>query len=107
MASYTDLAKKFHDKATEFGVHLASINTLNDEVKVRTEKLLVSIEKLMGTQSIAAKISCSVCYTRERTHAILPCGHAGICEGCATRAQQRNRCFTCRGRIEEVVRIYL
>ena len=107
MTSYSELAKKFHEKSTAFGVHLASINTLNDEVKERTEKLLTAIEQLTGTQSIAAKISCSVCYTRDRTHAILPCGHGGICAGCATRAQQRNRCFTCRGRIEEVVRIYL
>ena len=106
MMSYTDLAKKLQDKATEFGVHLGELNSLNNDVKERLDKVLKSIEHLAG-KSPNTKVTCSVCYTRPQTHAIIPCGHGGMCVECATRAQQRNRCFTCRGRIEDIIRIYL
>ena len=105
--SYHDLAKALHEKTTEMNTHLTNLKELNDDLHDRTEKVLTALKDLTGSQSLAARISCNCCYARPRTHALLPCGHAGLCENCATRAKRRNRCFSCRQSIEEVVRVYI
>ena len=105
--SYVDIAKKLHNKSVEFNKHLTNIKQLNDQVKERTEKLLTAVNDLMGTTSIATRITCNVCYTEARTHCLIPCGHAGLCESCAQRAHRRNRCHSCRAAITDVVRVYL
>ena len=107
MSSYVDIAKKLHDKSSEFEKYLTTIMDLNAQVKNRTEKLLGALTDLVGSTSLAARITCNVCYSEARTHCLLPCGHAGLCEGCALRAQRRNRCHSCRAAITSVVRVYL
>ena len=105
--SYTELAKSLHDKTVELDKHLRNLTTVNTALKEKCEKALGALRDLCGSNSLAVQISCSVCFTRERTHAFLPCGHGGLCEGCATRGVRRGRCFTCRGPVEGSIRIYL
>ena len=105
--SYTDLAKSLHEKTVELASHLQNLTTINDELKDKCEKALAALQLLTGSNSLASRITCSVCYTRERTHALLPCGHGGLCVGCATRMVRRGRCHSCRGSIEGSIRIFL
>ena len=51
--------------------------------------------------------TCCVCYSQDRTHCFIPCGHGGYCEGCAQRGVRRGRCFQCRGDIERAFRVYI
>ena len=105
--SYCDLAKSLHDKSVELDVLLKNLTTINSELKDKCEKALAALRRLCGNNSIAARITCGICYSRERTHAILPCGHGGLCEPCAARVVRRGRCSTCRATAESHIRIYL
>ena len=105
--SYADLAKGLHDKTVELDGHLRNLTTINNELKEKCEKALAALRELCGSHSLAARITCSICYTRERTHAVLPCGHGGLCETCCARVVRRGRCSTCRGPVEGSLRVYL
>jgi len=105
--SYIDLAKSMHKKTCELEEHLQNLTTINGELKDRCEKALAALRQLCGSDSLAARITCSICYSRERTHAILPCGHGGLCEPCSVRALRRGRCHSCRGTAESAIRIFL
>jgi hypothetical protein len=107
MSSYSDLAKRLHSKCEEFSVHLKTLQTVNSGLQSSCEKALTALQALVGSPPLAPKIVCSTCCTRERTHCLLPCGHAAYCEGCATRAERRGRCFTCRGPVEGKLRVYI
>ena len=103
--SYEDLTKSLHTKACELDSHLRNLTTINDELKDKCEKALSALRALCG--DVTAHTTCSICYTRERTHAILPCGHGGFCEACSDRVVRRARCPTCRGSVEGNIRIFL
>ena len=105
--SYAELAKSLHEKTCELGTHLRNLTTINDELKDRCEKALTAMRTLCGSNSLAARITCSICYTRERSHALLPCGHGGLCETCSTRVVRRGRCHSCRATVEGCIRIFL
>ena len=106
--SYAGLAKSLYAKTCELDVHLKNLKTVNDELKDRCEKALAALGELCGSDSsIAARITCNICYSRERTHAMMPCGHGGLCETCSTRAVRRGRCHSCRGSVESAIRIFL
>ena len=96
-----------HTKTCELDGHLQTLKTINDELKDKCEKALAALQQLSGNTSIAARITCNICYSRERTHAMLPCGHGGLCETCSTRAVRRGRCHSCRGSVESAIRIFL
>jgi len=51
---------------------------------------------------------CKVCMVAPRQHfAIVPCGHACFCEGCAMRvAEADGRCPVCRTEIIMVMRVF-
>ena len=51
MSNYSDVVKKLHDKAKEFGLYLNEVNSLNNEVMGRAEKLLNAIEKISQNKS--------------------------------------------------------
>ena len=104
--SYGDLAKSLHTKACELDSHLRNLTTINGDLKDRCEKALEALRALCGGD-IAARTKCSLCYTRERSHAILPCGHGGFCEACSDRVVRRARCPTCRASVEGNIRIFL
>ena len=105
--SYADLAKKMHDKGLELDKQLRNLTRTNAELVIKCENCLTVLKKFTGSTALAAKISCSVCCTNERSHCLLPCGHAGLCASCAERAVRRRRCFTCRGEVEHMMRIFL
>ena len=103
-ASYEDVVKSMRGKAIEFDVHLDKIKKLNNELLQKAEKTLKGINELVGSVKPAKK-NCSVCYTRERTVSLVPCGHL-FCDACSERARRTNRCFICRSRIDDCLRIY-
>ena len=105
--SYADLAKSLHEKTLQLDSHLKNLTTVNQELKDKCEKALSALHDLCGTTSLASRITCNICYTRERTHAILPCGHGGLCELCSNRVVRRGRCHNCRAVVESSVRIYI
>ena len=52
--------------------------------------------------------TCVVCMERPSKTAIVPCGHASFCEACAKRLQSTvGKCAICRGRIQNVMNIYM
>ena len=104
-SSYTDLAKSLHEKATELNTHIETLKTANDELRDRCSKALTALSALCGPHP--PNTSCSVCYTRERTHAFVNCGHGGFCDSCANRGVGRGRCHTCRGPVDGTIRIFL
>ena len=105
--NYADLAKSLHDKTVELDVHLRNLTEINTGLKEKCEAALAALRELCGSDSLAARISCSICCTRERTHGLLPCGHAGLCEACSSRVVRRGRCHFCRASVEGNIRIFL
>ena len=103
--SYEDQLRSIRDKALEFDKHLVRVKKYNDDLVQKSERVLHSVTELLGSAKPTAKKNCAVCYTRERTHAVLPCGHV-FCENCAQRAA-RGRCFNCRQPIQETIRVYV
>ena len=87
-------------KGDDFANHLTELNNLNNDAREKVDKLL----KEMNSKK--PKNTCDVCYSRLKTHATVPCYHT-YCENCASRALSRNRCFQCRGRIDNIVRIFI
>ena len=99
-ANYEKLLVTLKETSDEFANYLTELNNLNNDARNKCEKLLTHLS------SNKPEKSCSVCYSKPNTHAALPCGHC-YCENCCNRALTRNKCFTCRQRIESVVRIYI
>jgi len=104
MSSYEDLIKSMNAKAVEFDGHLAKVKTANDALVARSNEVMQALTDLLGTVRPTKK--CSVCYTRERSHANLNCGHV-FCSECAERGLSRNRCYTCRAKIEGLFRVFI
>lgn len=102
--TYEEVVRCMRDKAVEFDLHLKKIQRLNADLQEKAEKTLRSVRDMVGTVKPAKK-NCSVCYTRERTHALVPCGHL-FCESCSERAIRSNRCFVCRSAIESSMRCF-
>lgn len=58
-----------------------------------------------------ARIECKVCLVGSVECALMPCGHASVCYGCARQllfgfSASRGKCPICRGKITMVHRIY-
>ena len=47
--------------------------------------------------------ACTICMTKEVTHAVTPCGHT-FCDSCSTK--QLTACYICRTQIRDRLRIY-
>ena len=106
--SYEELLAAMRDRSIEFNVHLTRIKRINDELIAKSEKAVDALGKLTAAVRHTDIKKCTVCYTRERTVCIVPCGHM-FCLNCGERAKARNppRCFTCRGRIVDTLRVYI
>lgn len=106
--TYEDLLAAMCDKSAEFDVHLCRIKKVNDELIGKTQKAVEALGKLTEAVRRTDIKKCSVCYTRERTMCLVPCGHV-FCSNCGDRARSRDppRCFTCRARIVDTLRIYV
>ena len=102
--TFEDVVRAVHNKAVEFDQLICRAKKLNDDLVVTAEKALKGIADLVKTCAPSTKKNCSVCYTRERNTCLVPCGHI-FCESCAERAK-RSRCFICRQRIEDSMRVF-
>ena len=107
--SFEGIAKLLREKATNFGTQIELISKLNTEMRDKIDAFLNALQTVQGSIFIDTNTpKCTICYTRERTHTFLPCGHV-VCRNCSQRASTRNppRCFTCRQPIQETHRIFL
>jgi hypothetical protein len=66
------------------------------------------------TSSTDHASTCVICLTNQNDRCILPCGHVCLCGDCADRFLSRDasngsteRCPTCRGMIESIIRVFL
>ena len=48
--------------------------------------------------------TCCVCLGQERTHALVPCFHFCVCQGCAAHLLH---CPLCRAEVQSIQRVYL
>ena len=101
-SSYQELCKMMQNKANDFKKHLMRLNTLNNDIIERTEKIMVAMHEMMGDTS---KKMCPICYSHELSHAYT-CGHC-FCEACAQRGLERNKCAVCRARVTSCMKLYL
>ena len=54
----------------------------------------------------SADIECSICCLGVACMVILPCGHGGICEGCAKAIIAKScKCYLCRRKVEVLAKI--
>ena len=104
--SFEEVAVKLHDRALKLDEKLCLLKELNDALIDRSKKVLEALESFVGTVVTKPK-TCNVCYSRPRTHVFLPCGHGGFCLSCCERGQSRNRCFTCRGRVDSTLKVFV
>jgi len=72
------------------------IETYNRFKTLRSVIELCNVDKPTGP-------SCTICMTKEVTHAIAPCGHT-FCDLCS--AKQLTACYICRTQIRDRLRIY-
>ena len=104
--SLGDHLKSVLQKSEELADALQSLQSTNSSLRFYSNKLLVKLKEF--TQNFAQDKptnNCSVCYLRERTHALNPCGHL-FCELCVARCQRRNQCFICRGAPDGVLKVF-
>jgi len=102
----SDDLKAVLQKSEELGDALHSLQSTNSSLKFYANKLLVKLKEF--TNQFAddkPTTKCHICYVREKTHALVPCGHS-MCELCITRCQTRNRCFVCRGEPTGVLKVF-
>ena len=77
--SYEEITKQLHAKGTELDGHLVKIKACNDKLLENSSMVLDELKNLVGTYHAQERQSCSVCYSRPPTHALVPCGHANLC----------------------------
>ena len=104
-SNYQEQLKCIHAKSDEFSKRLGNVQKLNNELREKSKQVLENLTELVGR---ATPLTCKVCFEYPQTHMMIPCGHAGYCLSCATRARDdRGRCYQCRQRIVEIVKYYL
>jgi len=102
-SNYEEQLKSISGKASEFDTLLTNIKKGNDELRDNATKVLENISLLVGRNLN----TCKCCYDGPPQYIVIPCGHAGWCNVCARRAKERGRCFTCRGRVVDVIKYFL
>ena len=100
-----DFFESFFIQTQEFELALNRIRTLNSALKVSTERLLKSLRELKLL--IGDKPVCPICFDPTTTmYVVVPCGHC-ICRDCRQRLANPPRCFSCRGPVDNTLRLYL
>lgn len=49
---------------------------------------------------------CVICFTSQRDHVAVPCGHL-YCEGCAQQQCRNGNCYICKSEVIMTVKIYV
>ena len=86
----------------------ASLNTListNSSLRFYANKLLSKMGEFTTHFGKMDNVKCAICFAEEKTHALIPCGHA-MCEQCVLRCTRRNSCFVCRSATENSLKIF-
>ena len=104
-SSFEEAAKALRTKSQELDTHLTKLKSLNDTLLDCSGKLIESLCELVGSAG-GAKTTCNLCFSRPREYILVPCGHGLFCRNCADRCKTRNRCPVCRGRIDELMRVF-
>ena len=95
----SDHMKSVLRKSDQLADALQSLQSTNQSLKFYTNKLLVKLKEFNDNFSDDTPTNkCGVCYMRNRTHALTPCGHL-FCELCVSRCKNRNQCFVCRAEV--------
>ena len=63
-------------------------------------------DKLADFKPHSGDNRCVICYTRKIECATVPCGHL-TCVDCSERVLNRGRCFTCRGTVSSMLKIFI
>ena len=93
-------------KSEQLADALQSLQSTNASLKFYANKLMVRIKEFTDTFADDKPTSkCNICYIRDKTHALLNCGHT-MCELCVTRCQTRNQCFVCRAAPEGILKVF-
>ena len=101
-----DHLKSVVQKSEELADALQSLQSTNSSLRFYSNKLLVKLKEFTDNFAQDKPTNkCAVCYLRERTHALTPCGHL-FCDSCVARCQRRNQCFICRGAPEGVLKVF-
>lgn len=77
-------------------------NKLLQHYKVAVPLLTQVRQEFFGNSSNIP--SCPICYEKDVTHAVLPCGHC-ICDDCKKKVL--TTCFQCRSPVVKINRIYI
>jgi hypothetical protein len=91
-----DYLKHVFEKNSIETVYTQYIDTYKRFAALRSLINLMNVDKPTGP-------SCTICMTKEVTHAIAPCGHT-FCDLCS--AKQLTSCYICRAQIRDRLRIY-
>ena len=80
--SYEDLLSSIRERAIEFDDHLGRVKRVNQELMCKSEKAISTLKELLGTVRNKPTKTCPVCYTRDLSTCLVPCGHI-FCLNCA------------------------
>lgn len=108
-SSFSEVAKILHAKSSSLEQELDKVKTANLEMRTKVEKFIQTLDEVKTTMCAnSTTLKCSICYSRGRSHAFIPCGHL-VCQSCSRRAQTRTppRCFTCRSGVDDIIRVYV
>jgi hypothetical protein len=56
--------------------------------------------------SVATALACVVCFSNEKSVAMVPCGHRCVCTACAERFSGGGKCPMCRTTLTGVIRVF-
>ena len=102
----TDDLKEVLRKSEQLATALQTLQSTNSSLKFYSNKLLVKLKEFANQFSDENPTQkCPICYGRDRSHALVPCGHS-MCSLCIKRCQDRSRCFVCRGEPTGVLKVF-
>jgi len=81
------------------------LNKSNTQLVVLREEQKQLLTRLAGSKR-SADDTCAICLGGVKTHLLLPCGHKCLCTSCATEYAAIATCPICRGRVEQIHRVY-
>ena len=103
----SDDIKSVLQKSDDLADALQSLQSTVGSLKFYSNKLIVKLRDFAFNFSDDKPTqSCRICYVRNKTHVLVPCGHS-MCELCVGRCQRRKQCFVCRGEPTSVLIIFV
>ena len=66
----------------------------------------MGFEQSVSPPPAVPSATCSVCMDKSITHFIIPCGHACLCDNCATQDYSQIGCPLCRTKITKINKLF-